>query len=383
MMKRFALLAVSAVALGLMVQMPAYAQSTEQTDQSEEDWRRSKKKSSSDREDQTRTLPGLGGGIPIPPLEPIDTLPEESRRHLQRQRAKVIAEVEFGETPEDVPYEPSEAAKADPELAAEEEEAWEVIMTDLQGSAGGGAPAESGPNRVAVAGRGGSSNGSLTRGGSSQSAADILAQLKGLQSAGGSPARGGSQSGQSAGAGQQANGEQGSGTQPESTQAGGGTQSAGQPQGAQGQQGTDQQGQGQQGAGQDQGDQQGAAQAGGEQGQTGDGAQGTGQEGQGQEGQGQQGQGKEGQGQQGEGQDAGSSGEGAQDGASGEAGDQGEAGAAGAASSSSTQPPPGPLDVVRSQGPLAPGSGAQSSASDFLKGQGTQTPTPPSSPEDN
>ena len=392
MLKRFALLAVSAVALGLMVQMPAYAQSTEQTDQSEEDWRRSKKKSSSERDDPTRSLPGLGSGIPIPPLEPIDTLPEESRRHLQRQRAKVIAEVEVGETPGDVPFEPSEAAKSDPDLAAEEEEVWELILTDLQGSSGGGAPAESGPNRVAVAGRGGGSNGSLTRGGSSQSAADILAQLKGLQSSGGS----------SGGSGQD-------GPRPQSTQAGGGSQSAGQPQGSQGQQsqgsqGQGQQDQGQQGTAQAQGGQQGGAdgqsgqaqsgdaqqgdgQAGQQQGQAGDGAQGTGQEGQGQEGQGQQGDAQQGEGQAGDGQDAGSAGEGAQDGASGEAGDQGDAGDAGAAgaasSSSTTQPPPGPLDVVRSQGPLAPGSGAQSSASDFLKGQGAQTPTPPSSPEDN
>ena len=264
MMKRFALFSVSIFALSLLVQAPANAQTTEQTDQSEEDWRRSKKKSSSDRDDPTRSLPGLGGGIPIPPLEPIDTLPEDSRRHLQRQRAKVIAEVEFGETPEDVPYEPSEAAKTDPELAAEEEAAWEVILTDLQGDSGGGSQTDSGPNRVAVAGRGGSSAGSVTRGGSSQSAADILAQLKGLQRSGG-------------GAGSTGSADTGGGSaQGTSTQAGGGTQSAGQK-------GQAQQGQGDQAGQAPQGD---ASQ--------GEGAQGTGQAAQGQDGQGQQGQGQQG-----------------------------------------------------------------------------------------
>ena len=99
MIKRVIVLAASVFALALLTPAPGFAQSTDQTDQSEEDWRRSKKKRSSDRNDRTSTLPGLGGGIPIPPLEPIDTLPEDSRRHLQRQRAKVIAEVEFGETP--------------------------------------------------------------------------------------------------------------------------------------------------------------------------------------------------------------------------------------------------------------------------------------------
>ena len=345
MIKRFAVLTASVFALALLVQAPAHAQSTDQTDQSEEDWRRSKKKRSTSSNDPTRSLPGLGAGLPIPPLEPIDTLPEESQRHLQRQRAKVIAEMEIGETPGDVPYEPSEAAKTDPELAAEEEEAWEVILTDMQGGSGGGEPADSGPNRVAVAGRGGSSAGSVTRGGSSQSAADILAQLKGLQ-------RGGSRGG---GAGQAPQGT--------STQAGGaqgaGEASTGQSQtGAPAQQGA-QAGQGQAGGGTD-GGQQPAGQD----------QDGQGQAGQGQDGQGDAGQGQAGEGQDGQGQDGGADGA---EGDGAQSGEQGDAGADGGAASPSAEPI-SPLERARAPGPLAPSSGAKSSASDFLKDRNATTP---------
>ena len=182
-MIRYILLgAVAYTSMAFISPMPAIAQDTDQTDQSEEDWRKSqRKRTSNDDFDPIINPGGLGTGISLPPLEPIDTLPEESRRHLQRQRAKVIAELEFGEEPGDVPFEPSEAAKSDPSLAAEEEEAWEVILTDLQGSGGGEQQGEGGPNKVAVAGRGGGSSNSVTRGGSAQSASDILAQLKGLQ----------------------------------------------------------------------------------------------------------------------------------------------------------------------------------------------------------
>ena len=102
----------------------AWAQDTQQTDEQEEDWRNSQRKRRSNDDFDPITNPqGLGSGAPLPPLEPIDTLPEDSRRHLQRQRAKVIAEMEFGEEVGDIPYEPSEEAKNDPNLAAEEEEA--------------------------------------------------------------------------------------------------------------------------------------------------------------------------------------------------------------------------------------------------------------------
>ena len=185
-MLRYILLGTIAyTGMAFIVPDQALAQDTEQTDQSEEDWRKSQRKRKSNDDFDPITNPqGLGTGISLPPLEPIDTLPEDSRRHLQRQRAKVIAEMEFGEDLEDVAFEPSEAAKQDPGLAAEEEEAWEVILTDLQGGPGGDQQGQGGPNKVAVAGQGGGAPSSVTRGGSSQSAADILAQLKGLQGSG-------------------------------------------------------------------------------------------------------------------------------------------------------------------------------------------------------
>lgn len=158
-------------------------QATTQTDQSEEDWRRSQKKSGSEVFDPNANTSSIGSGLNLPALEPIDQLPEDSRRHLRKMRARVIAEMGFGDQSERA-YEPSEAAKADPELAAQEEEVWEIILTDLKGSgAGSGAPG-SGPNKVAVAGQGSGQEQSVMRGGSTQSAAEIMAQLKGLQTAG-------------------------------------------------------------------------------------------------------------------------------------------------------------------------------------------------------
>lgn len=213
-MFRYILLGTIAFAgLACLDPLPALAQDTGQTDQSEEDWRKSQRKRKTDIGDfdPISNPGGIGSGINLPPLDPIDTLPEESQRHLRRQRAKVIAEMEFGETPGDVPFEPSEAAKDDPNLAAEEEEAWEVILTDLQGGSGGGDQSgEGGPNKVAVAGQGGADSRSVTRGGSAQSVSDILAQLKGLQ----------------AGNGRAASSGDGLRTQPQSTQTCG-TSSAG------------------------------------------------------------------------------------------------------------------------------------------------------------
>lgn len=167
----------------VLVTPAALGQATTQTDQSEEDWRRSQKKSGSEVFDPNANTSSTGSGLNLPALEPIDQLPEDSRRHLRKMRARVIAEMGFGDQGER-PYEPSEAAKADPELAAQEEEVWEIILTDLKGSgAGSGAPG-SGPNKVAVAGQGSGQEQSVMRGGSTQSAAEIMAQLKGLQTAG-------------------------------------------------------------------------------------------------------------------------------------------------------------------------------------------------------
>ena len=68
----------------------AYAQTspdTRQTDQSEEDWRKSQKKGGTSSEDildiikNTRSS-GVGNGRGY---SPIDALPEESRRHLMKE----------------------------------------------------------------------------------------------------------------------------------------------------------------------------------------------------------------------------------------------------------------------------------------------------------
>ena len=264
---------------GIAFVMPAngYAQDTQQTDQQEEDWRNSQRKSrTNDDFDPIINPQGLGSGGILPPLEPIETLPEESRRHLKRQRAKVIGEVEFGEDPGDVPYEPSEAAKQDPNLAAEEEAVWETILTDLNGGGGSqdGQQGQGGPNNVAIAGQGGGNPGSVTRGGSAQSASDILRQLKGLQQSGNRPssqtsgggsqqgtdstggnAQTGTQSGQGSQAGQPNGGAQGQAPQGTGTQQQGQQTQGGQQQGSSQQQGQQPQGGQQQGSGQQQGQQ--------------------------------------------------------------------------------------------------------------------------------
>ena len=192
-MKRFTYSLLLGAAFSMGLGGISFAQTsnpdTNQTDQSEEDWRKSQKKDTSDPSDPFKNILNTGIGTNLPPLREIDTLPEDSRRHLMRQRAKVIAEMEIGQDMKDAdtPYTPSEAAKSDPELAAEEEAAWEVIVTDMKGTGGGGdAPdAGTGPNKVAVTGSGGSAPSSPIRGGSAQSAAEIMAKLKGMQAGGG------------------------------------------------------------------------------------------------------------------------------------------------------------------------------------------------------
>ena len=157
-------LIASAVALAAPA---ALGQATTQTDQSEEDWRRSQKKSGSEVFDPNANTSSTGSGLNLPALEPIDQLPEVSRRHLRRMRARVIAEMGFGDEGERR-YEPSEAAKTDPELAAQEEEVWEIILTDLEGSGAGSSARGSGPNKVAVAGQGSGQDQSVMSGGSAQ-----------------------------------------------------------------------------------------------------------------------------------------------------------------------------------------------------------------------
>jgi len=146
-------LSTSLVALS---SVPAVAQTTDQTDQSEEDWRKSRKKrDTSDIFEDIKNSGVFGSGTMQGPPTPMESLPEESRRHLMKERAKVIATTETGQQPQDAAYTPSEEAKNDPDLAEQEKEAWEVIMTDLKGGSGQGQPGD-GPNKIAVAGQGGS-----------------------------------------------------------------------------------------------------------------------------------------------------------------------------------------------------------------------------------
>jgi len=193
-------------ALATVHAIPSYAQTTE-TDQSEEDWRKSRKKRSTtpDIFDPNNTT--IGQGInDIKPLTPIEKLPRDSQRHLKKLRAEIIAESDPGEIA-DTSYKPSEAAKNDPDLAAQEEEAWKIIVTDLElGGGQGSQPQDQSQDgeKIAVVGRnttppsgqnsGGGFGGAIgagtgsgsqssggIRGGSSSSVADILAQIKGIK----------------------------------------------------------------------------------------------------------------------------------------------------------------------------------------------------------
>jgi len=198
----------------------AFAQSapnTTQTDQSEEDWRKSKKKSTTDDPlDGFTNMNGWGKGSQRT-LTPIDMLPEDSRRYLMKERAQRLAQAGVGE-PVDTNFEPSEAAKSDANLEADEKAAWTEMMKDMgspSGQASAGNPngdpnAKAGQSSGAMqspsqGGNQGSqsagsspSASSMMRGGSSASVSDILAQLKGGGSApqGQSP-QGQAQSGQS------------------------------------------------------------------------------------------------------------------------------------------------------------------------------------------
>jgi hypothetical protein len=61
-------------------------------------------------------------------LEKIDKLPEESRENIRDQLVDIIVENgewEPSDALEDYPYEPTETAKADPELLKQEQEAWD------------------------------------------------------------------------------------------------------------------------------------------------------------------------------------------------------------------------------------------------------------------
>lgn len=215
---------------------------TRQTDEDENDFRRSQRRRDTggifDDIDINNRSTGGGGSIVGPEVKAIDRLDQESRRHLNKNRAKALAEAEPGEAI-DAAYEPSEVAKTDDYVAKQEEAAWEEMIRDanngigvIQGPKGNGLGSGSGggqgddPNGQSgqgqaaqgqadggQAGSGESGQGSRPstsplRGGSASSASSILDQLKGRSGSGGG--NGQAPSGQSPSGQQQS--EQGSGS---------------------------------------------------------------------------------------------------------------------------------------------------------------------------
>ena len=240
----------------------AFAQTspnTTETDQSEEDWRKSQKKGGNSTEDildiikNTRSS-GIGNGRGA---SPIDSLPEESRRHLMKERARRMAQAGPNE-PVDVSYKPSEGAKSDSELEADEKAAWEELSKGLNGTTHQGQQGQGQQGQGQQGGSsgsqgqqgqqqgGGQSDGasdqsgqsqSVMRGGSAASVSEIMARIKGLSPAIGSAGQGQGQQG-SQGQGQSQSG------QPQSGQSGQGqAQQAGQASQGQSQQRQSQQGQ--------------------------------------------------------------------------------------------------------------------------------------------
>ncbi len=133
--------ALTAMLLASGLSLSAHAQTTnpptDQTDQSEEDWRKSRKK----RSTPDIFGPGpssIGSGAPIvdyKPVTAVERLPSDSRRHLMRERAKAIAEDVDGDI-SDAAFKPSDSAKTDSALEADEREAW----AEITGGSGSGSP---------------------------------------------------------------------------------------------------------------------------------------------------------------------------------------------------------------------------------------------------
>jgi hypothetical protein len=102
-----------------------------QVDESEEAYRRRMElgEESTRSDDILRQNPAAN----TPPPEGIDRLPKESQRHLRDQLKEVImenGEWEPEDAGKDYSYEPSEAAKNDPELQKMEEEAWADLVAE-------------------------------------------------------------------------------------------------------------------------------------------------------------------------------------------------------------------------------------------------------------
>ena len=113
---------------------------TRQTDQSEDDYRRSQRRRDTgdifEDIDINNRSDGSGGTNVGREIKAIDRLDQESRRHLNKQRAKALAEATPGE-PIDAAYEPSEAAKTDEYIAGQEKEAWNEMIRDANSGLSG------------------------------------------------------------------------------------------------------------------------------------------------------------------------------------------------------------------------------------------------------
>lgn len=161
------------------------APDTDQTDQQEDDWRNQNRVGSSNPFDPRPNSSNQGWGVNMPQMDPVDQLPEESRRHLAQMRTQAITSADL-ENPdfENIAYEPSDTAQGDPDLMAREQAAWEDILADMQaamGTGGGGSQPDAQPAVMAGQGTGtGGGSGmqpTTMSGGGNQSAAEMLAQM--------------------------------------------------------------------------------------------------------------------------------------------------------------------------------------------------------------
>jgi len=143
----FAVLALPAYAQDSTPDVPQDNPQTRQTDEDEDAYRRSQRRRDTGdifEDIDINRNPNGGGGLIGPEVKAIDRLDPDSRRHLNKQRAKALAEAAPGE-PIDAAYEPSEAAKTDDYIAKQEEAAWEEMVREansgigiIQGPQGGG-----------------------------------------------------------------------------------------------------------------------------------------------------------------------------------------------------------------------------------------------------
>lgn len=229
------LLAILMLSSALGLAAPAFAQVTDQTDQSEEVWRKSRKKSGNSDIYRRPNTSSTGLGLPTIDYDPptaLERLPSESRRHVMRERAKAIAESPDGDL-SNVAYTPSEDAQSDEALMRDEQAAWEEVtaspdgntqdgdqsasaQTGTSGSQGSSEQGDSGSSgQAGPQGDGQSSSQSQApRGGSAASLQEIMDAIKSGQSggqSGGSASQGDAQSAGNASASGSSEGQSGEG----------------------------------------------------------------------------------------------------------------------------------------------------------------------------